>query len=231
MRIQQLFKLALLISFAFGAQPARAATAINSPVPVTACQQFTVGISYIVANNIDATTHVGTCFEILADYVHIDFNGYVMEGPGVAALIGDIGVGVTTVDVKGVTIKNGVVTGFGNAINMSITGLNPTADGKSTTIKDMKVIDNTLGILVGEGSLVMNNISAENQSYGFIFLGKGSVILNNVSRNNGALGFQIDCPSVFEGNTSTGTIVAVPSVTANFSGINNCSQKKHNAYD
>ena len=85
--------------------------AVAAPRLVTNCMAITQPGSYIVFNNIQAT---GDCLVVQSDFVTIDLSGFAISGNGTGAGV----VEHLAVGRRGITIRNGTITGFASAIQL-----------------------------------------------------------------------------------------------------------------
>src|SRR5262245_63275897 len=89
---------------------APAVFAAAAPDNINNCRTITQPGSYVLRDNLTAS---GDCLVVQADFVTIDLNGFVITGNGT-------GVGITDVNVerRGVTVRNGTLTGFSNGVGL-----------------------------------------------------------------------------------------------------------------
>src|SRR5690349_12443222 len=86
-------------------------TAQAAPKVLNNCQPITDPGAYVIGKNITAA---GDCFVVAADNVNVDLDGFVLTGNGTgSAFVEQLAVGR-----KGLSIRNGVVTGFANGVFM-----------------------------------------------------------------------------------------------------------------
>jgi hypothetical protein len=210
------------------------AAVFAAPQNVNNCQAISQPGSYVVNRNLAAT---GDCLVVAADFVTIDLDGFVLSGNGTGA-----GVSVPAGPIRrGLTVRNGVVTGFfhgidaGNAAGVAVDRVNASANGGHGILAgDRAIVSSSRaignggdGIRAGRGATLAGNVAADNQNG--LFADSGSSVLHNVSRNNRAHGVVMDCPGLFLGNASSnsGTVVAGSENFHDFSG--GCVQNVHNA--
>lgn len=191
------------------------AVSIAAPQNLNNCQAITQPGSYVVNRNLAAN---GDCLVVAADFVSIDLGGFVLQGNGSGA-----GVSVPFGPVRrGLSVRNGTVTGFANGIDAgntagaSIERVNATANslhgivgGDRAIVLRSQALDNGGdGIRGGRGATISGSVVGDNQNG--IFVIEGSSVLHSVSRNNRAHGVWMFCPGLFLGNVSTnsGTVVA-----------------------
>jgi hypothetical protein len=165
--------------------------AVAAPRLVTNCMAITQPGSYIVFNNIQAT---GDCLVVQSDFVTIDLSGFAISGNGTGAGV----VEHLAVGRRGITIRNGTITGFASAIQLgnstavTVERIHATANtfagviaGDTSDVSNCKIIGNGSGnaINLGQRALVSGNIVNDNQGTG-IFVGLGSNVIGNaVGRN------------------------------------------------
>jgi hypothetical protein len=171
----------------------RKAHAQSGPQAITACTRITQPGSYIVVNNIKATTAnlipsdwgIPGCLVIAADFVTLDLGGFTLFGPGSG--INAVGVITGSYAYRGATVRSGEVTNF--------------------------FIGIYLGSSIGKGGgYVVEHVTAiGNSSTGIEVYTDGARVVGNVAISNGAEGFLILCPSVVAQNmavsNSSGQIV------------------------
>jgi parallel beta-helix repeat protein len=136
---------------------------------------------YCLTGNLATNMASGAAIVISANNVTLDLNGWKVGGQAAGAATQAIGI---VSAANNVTIKNGIVRGFHDAINLT---------GRGAVVEDMLVDQNTVtGIYVsGQGSIVRRNhvvdtggstVSSNVDVYGILALGKSiSVEDNNVS--------------------------------------------------
>jgi len=165
--------------------------AMAAPRLVTNCMAITQSGLYIVLNNIQAS---GDCLVVQNDFVTIDLSGFVISGNGTGAGV----VEHLAVGRRGITVRNGTITGFASAIQLgnssavTVERIHATANtfagviaGDTSDVSNCKVIGNGSGsgIGLGQRALVSGNIVNDNQGTG-ILVGLGSNVIGNaVGRN------------------------------------------------
>lgn len=177
--------LAGAVSLGTMASPAHAITNIDS------CRTIAQPGSYRVVANLTAN---GDCLVLRANHVTIDLQGHALIGNGT----GDgIGTGNDqTVEYTGITVRNGVVTTFQEAVDLAFM--------RGAVVTDIRAVDNGLnGILVGVGSAVSGNVVSDNNGID-IFVAARSI--------NGSDGGTLVADNVVEGNRSSGIIARKGSV-------------------
>src|SRR5262245_11056411 len=193
----------MTLGFAMLALTASAATAnAAGPAKIQKCTTLSEPGSYELTKNLVAT---GNCLVVAADFVTIDLKGFVMSGDGTGTGIGDADVGR-----KGIAVRNGTITDFGEGIDLS--------RSKNCEIEKIRAIDNRgsgievfansivtgntasgngKGIAAGENSTVTGNNASEN---GLGFSVPRSLISGNIASDNTGAGIIVDCPSNLVGN-------------------------------
>jgi len=209
------------------------APALAAPQNINNCQTISQPGAYIVNRNLAAP---GDCLVVAADFVSIDLDGFVLSGSGAGA-----GIAVPFGAIRrGLTIRNGTVTGFAqgidsaNAVGTSVERV--TASGNTSTginggdraivTRSHALNNGGDGIRGGRGATITGNVVGDNQNG--IFADSGSSVLNNISRNNRAHGVVMDCPGLFMGNASSNSGTAGSG--DNFHDISGgCVENVHNA--
>lgn len=186
---------------------APAVLAAAAPDNINNCRTITQPGSYLVRDNLAAS---GDCLVVQADFVTIDLNGFVISGNGTGVGISDV-----NVERRGITVRNGTITGFGNGIGLRASrgvtvervrtianGNNGVSIGQLGNVSGSLSFDNTgIGILADTGSNIIGNTVGRNQIG--ISSGSGSAVINNTSRNNVNIGIGVSCPSLVLGNAAT----------------------------
>ena len=182
------FLLAALLVVCTGAQFTEAAAA---PRPINSCQTIDESGSYVLSRNLTAAGH---CLVLAADNVTIDLDGHTITGNGTGN-----GIWFGDATRQNITIRNGVITNFGNGIDLS--GLIVTKQG--SVVERIHAVQNTdAGIRTASNSIVRDNIANGNGTYGILVLGE-SLVVGNVANYNGQFGIAAACPSNIIGNTAT----------------------------
>ncbi|HEX3061821.1 MAG TPA: right-handed parallel beta-helix repeat-containing protein, partial [Usitatibacter sp.] len=137
---------------------------------------------YVLGRNITAN---GDCFVVAADFVTVDLGGFVVSGNGTgSAFLEQLAVGR-----RGVTIRDGTITGFSSAVFMLNSGVtveriqatgnsfNAISAGDTSTVRNCQVLGNGgAGVALGQRGLVTGSTINGNQGTGVnVGLG-GSVI-------------------------------------------------------
>lgn len=210
------------------AAPASAA----APRTLTNCTTITDPGAYVVGRNLSAS---GDCFVIAADFVNLDLDGFVIAGNGTgSAVVEQLAVGR-----KGVTVKNGVITGFlraifmGNSAGMTIEGVTATGNmsnaitvGDNATVTRNQVSSNAgTGLVLGFRSLASANNVSDNTGTG-ILANNGANITGNTIGHNGGSGISVAegaviSNNVSRNNTSYGIVADCPSLVIGNTTSNN----------
>jgi hypothetical protein len=169
----------LTCALAGGVERAGAAT------PVGVCRTLTQPGSYALIRNLAAT---GDCLVVAADHVTIDLSGFSIQGLHSGGGITDSGL-----SRRGITVRNGTVTGFDIGIGLG--------NSQESTVENLRAISNGSGIRVAQFGLLRNNIATSNSLVG-IQAGLGATIVENVASNN-SIGILADTGSLVSGNTAS----------------------------
>lgn len=187
------------------------------PTNVNSCGPITASGSYVLTRNVTAS---GDCFNIHADDVTFDFDGFTATGDGTGSAMG--------LEGRGIVVRNGTVRRFGVGIVIVTHG--PTRDlREGAVIERMQVLDmvnfgigggfgtvrdsfmagngNTSIGLGGGPSIIMNNRVVGN-ARGGVAAGPGSTVSGNVISYNDVLPFSTglvaQCPTLIVNNTVVG---------------------------
>jgi len=150
--------------------------------------------SYVLVRNLQTT---GDCLLVLADWVTIDLNGFVISGSGTGSGIGSAQLGRT-----GITVRNGTIRGFSAGIDFAFNGGQMLVEkmrlfnnvnygvgtNDSSVVKDCIATGNGIGFFLGSRSVVTGNTANFNQD-GFS-INVGSTVIGNTAGNNSRDGFQ-----------------------------------------
>lgn len=212
----KIFTAAVAIAVAVVASAPSSALAAG-PTNVNSCGLITASGSYVLARNVSAS---GDCFNIRADDVTFDFNGFTATGDGTGSAM--------ALEGRGIVVRNGTVRRFGVGIVIVTHG--PTRDlREGAVIERMQVLDmvnfgigggfgtvrdsfmagngNTSIALGGGPSIIMNNRVVGN-ARGAVSAGPGSNVSGNVISYNDLLpfsvGLSVQCPSLVVNNTIVG---------------------------
>jgi len=182
----------------------------SAPKVLNNCQPIVEPGAYVIGKNITAS---GDCFVIAADNVNLDLDGFVLTGNGSgSAFVEQFAVGR-----KGLSVRNGVVTGFANGIFM----LNSTA----MVIDRMQFTNNsTSGVRAGDTATVTNSQVLDNGSG--IVLGQRASVSGCTVNNNAGTGISLNIGSTATGNAvgrngGTGIFMAEGGLVANSVSRNN----------
>lgn len=181
----------------------------NAQIPVSSCGPITDTGSYLLTNNL---TTSGDCLVVAAGVpnVTLDLNGFTMFGDGTGSALRSDGT------LEGLVVRNGTIKNFEGALRLNgntilierVTVIRNTGIGlfanESVKVNDSVFVGNNVGLIVGEGSLLVGNIVSFNISDGIVTTGVGGTLINNTSRRNGGIGILVSCPSNIVENTATG---------------------------
>ncbi len=188
-----MFILLLLSAAIFTAARAAAATKI------TACQEITNPGSYVVANNLDASSVPANvpCLTINADEVAINLNGFIIDCGGSAGVDG-IESGRTAV-----SISNGTIRSCAAGISLS---------GGLSRVSGVRVLNNGVGIQAGSKSIVGSCQVTGSSGNGLVVMCP-SLVSGNVLEGNNNTGFGFfDLEETGSGCVNTNNVVG----TSNF---------------
>jgi parallel beta-helix repeat protein len=161
-------------------------------VDIASCQKITTSGEYTLTNDVISN---GTCFDIQADNVILDCNGYSLTG--IDSNFGSNGVS-NYGGYDHVTVKNCIITGYGNGIDFE-------GGGSFETIKRNLIHHNNYaGIHFDSvsGSEVLYNSIFSNTGHGIGFhFSTNSDIFNNTIYSNGFMGI-----SMWEGSNENDII-------------------------
>lgn len=160
--------------------------ALASPTVLRSCGTIDASGSYVLGKNLSAT---GDCFLVLADWVAIDLDDFVISGNGTGSGIRSD----QTTSRKGITIRNGTIRNFAIGVDFA-------SDGSEMRIEHLRVTDcSNYGIGTNDSSIVRDSIATGN-GVGFA-LGSRNVATSNTANFNED-GFNIDSGSTVIGNTA-----------------------------
>jgi len=178
---------------------------IDPTTEITTCQTLsTAGETYVLQNDITGIS--GTCFDITADNITINGNGFTIDGDDSGS---DYGITANTQD--NLTIKNFKnITDFDNAIYfISLTN--------STVINNTMESNTNVGILLQSSSnnIITNNTANSNSFYGInlITASQDNQIINNIFNLNDNYGIFIN------GGTSSNNTIINNTMNSNTQGI------------
>lgn len=147
--------------------------------------------SYRLSGNLTVSDIETTAIEIAADDVSLDLNGFRIRGPAFARAGNGISASTPAGGRYGFSsVTNGSISGFGYGLVL----------GANSIVMNLRVHNNgSAGIWTGPGSLVVNNIVADN-ALG-MFVSERSVIRANTVSGAGSGGtVLLGCPGSFVGN-------------------------------
>jgi hypothetical protein len=165
-----------IMGLSVGGGSALAQTKITKPsggLPI----KITKSGSYFLGGNLAVTTKTTTAIIVNASNVTINLNGFVISGLGSSATSG---IGINASAATGVTILNGIITGYGG---------DGVLLGNNSIVGNMQIYNNG-----GEGVDCANAVSCYvtgsvitgSGGTGMDFFDKSSGYLNNVLNNNGS---------------------------------------------
>ena len=201
-------------------------------VEIRRCQTIDQPGSYIVVRNLNSS---GDCLVITADNVAVDLNGFTLSGEGSGAGIkgpplppqgGALALGTT--------VRNGYITHFARAIDLSGTtdvtldAVHAVSNGDGIVLaigivrgcfaqlnsgKGISLFDGlvTGNVVIGNGTgiavteaAVVTGNEVLGNATGVAAQGLGSGLSNNVVDGNGEIGLQVQCPAKLSNNTAVG---------------------------
>jgi hypothetical protein len=144
--------------------------------------------SYKLASDLVVAATGAIGIQVNVSNVSIDLNGFTVSGPAVCTGLGGAGISCTSLggigifsDIANISVRNGTVTGFGKGISLT---------ASNYLVEDTQAIANeTIGIIVGDGSLVRRNSANYNGTAGI--LTRRSTVTENVANLNGQFGLEI----------------------------------------
>ena len=187
------------------------AMALAAPQNISACQTISLPGSYTLNKNLIAT---GDCIVIAASFVTLDLNGFVITGSGAGTGIQETP-SVPFPGFRGVVVRNGAVTSFGNGVyfpnstGVTVERVNATLNtnngielGQRAVVTASRADENGgIGMLVDNGASLTGNTVGRNHGSGIV-AGEGAIIVTNEARNNGLDGIFMDCPGAAIANTA-----------------------------
>jgi parallel beta-helix repeat protein len=162
--------------------------------------------------------------------VTIDLAGFAMTGDGTGTAITGAQAQVQTIPQARTVVRNGNVSNFGLATNLSgtVEGLRVTFNGKGIfvpvgivrgntvqfngsagigladgIVTGNLVVANDTGIFVEEAGVITGNQAAGNK-IGIDVKGTGSTLIGNIADDNSEIGLRVGCPSSLNDNTAAG---------------------------
>lgn len=177
-------------------EPRIAISNANTPGDADSVFRIAAPGSYYLTGNVSSVSG-RTTIEIASSHVEIDLNGFTMFGAAgaVAAIRCD------ATGLSGITVRNGVVTGFpGASIDLEL----PIVQG--CLIEKVHAIGNDFrGIRAGNNAIVRDCIAESNGNFG-ISVGVNGIVSGCVSRNNIGDGFVSAFGGVFTDCASTANL-------------------------
>ena len=160
---------------------------VNFPVSLTQPGSYRLTSDLSVPSAFDG-------IQITADNVSLDLNGFNVIGGG-----GSAADGISLVGQKNIEIKNGTIRGF------SRHGVFANAVAQLIWVIGVRSVGNGFSgfELEGVGHLVDGCTAASNGTLG-IFVGDGSLVINSVSRGNVNLGLVLSATAGYRSNVLTG---------------------------
>jgi len=177
--------LLVLLALVLGAAPARAETVTCTAITALPAVITVQGV-YCFTNSLATAMTSGFAIDIQTNNVVLDLNGFTLDG--LAAGLGTIAFGIQAADRQNITIKNGTIRGFRQAIVLDDFG---SGASKGHLVEDIRAEQNTeVGIQVkGSGNIVRNNqvvatggttiFGPDVDAIGFRIEGSGPRVLNN----------------------------------------------------
>ena len=199
----------------------------RSVIEIRRCQTIDQPGSYIVVRNLKAS---GDCLVITVDGVTLDLNGFTLTGDGSGTAIKGPEVPPKTLPAIRTTVRNGHITHFARAADLSgtvdavyavsngegiVVGVGIVKDciaqfntGNGIALHDglvsgNLVVANGIGIAVDEAAVVTGNEVSGNKK-GIDAKGLGSGLSHNVVDGNSEIGLQVQCPANLSNNTAVG---------------------------
>lgn len=205
--------------------------ALAAPRILNTCTTLTEPGAYVVGRNISAT---GDCFVIAADFVNLDLDGFVVSGNGAGSgFVEQLAVGR-----RGLTVRNGVVTGFANGLfmlnsiamvvdrmhftNNTSAGLRA---GNMVTVSNSMFLNNGTGMALDQRAPVTGNTVNDNTGTGIV-VGIGSSVTGNAVGRNGGNGIFLAegglvAHNVSRNNALVGVLMDCPGTVVGSTASNN----------
>jgi hypothetical protein len=196
-----------------------------APRSIDACTTITKPGSYALSDDIVyGGPSTGTCVSVMVGKVSINLDGHTISNgnpPG----FGNQGAAIRSDnDTEHVTVRNGVISGFGNGValggagsiveDMHVGGPCPcqgfgiSADGviKDNVVSVASELDLNYGGIFGSG-VIKGNYVYDTRSFGIVAGADSTVTDNTVTGTSGAPGdgMSVACPSTVAHNTITGS--------------------------
>lgn len=177
-------------------EPRIAINEVNTPGDADSLFRIAAPGSYYLTGNLDAADGFIT-IEIASSHVEIDLSGFTLFGAAGA----DAAIRCEVAGFSGITIRNGVITGFpGAALDLEF----PIVQG--CLIEKVHAIGNEFrAIRLGNNAIVRDCIAEDNGNFGFS-VGVNATLTGCVSRNNGAIGFIAGLGGVFTDCAATANL-------------------------
>jgi hypothetical protein len=182
---------------------------------ITTCQTISKSGLYELAANLITS---GNCLVISASFVTIDLKGFSIDGT-ISGGTTDITASKTLTRVRGITVRNGSISGFG-------AGLDLTNASNDSIVEGLRVIG---GSSASENGIFANGIVKDNIVYGYN-AGIGGIAVGGVVTGNyvadAQTGIAVPVGSTVTGNTvnnnrQTGLLVVCPSNVTKNTAVNN----------
>ena len=186
-----------------------AATFAASPL-IMNCQTISQPGSYVVTRNLSST---GDCIVIASGFVTLDLAGFTISGNGSSVGIHEAP-GTQFPGFRGVLIRNGNVTNFGDGIQffvsdgVTVENVNASSNTNNglillnrAVVRSSRFDDNgNNGVTVSDGAMITSSTATRNGNVGFA-AATGALIVNNIAINNQLSGISQDCPGAAIANT------------------------------
>jgi parallel beta-helix repeat protein len=196
-------------------EPRTAINAVNTPGDANSLFKITQSGSYYLTGNLTGVSGKHG-IEVAASDVTIDLMGFALQATETAMD------GVATEGTRsGITIRNGIISGWGQAgIDLEQGG-----SGSGAIIESVQARQNAVGINVGRSSIVRSCVITGNRVDGMV-IDERSVVESCVASENGGVGIVIGDGSVASNcqvwsNESFGLIMRSSSAATNCVANNN----------
>ena len=159
------------------------------------------GASFVLTSRLVVPDERMDAILINRSSVSIDLGGFEIIGPVtcsgtplVCTPASGGGTGVEAATSRGISVKNGSVSGMGR-VGVLL--------GEQAEVTNLRVRGNAVdGIRVDNGSTVSGNTVYQNGKMG-IYAGSGSTVSGNTTYENGNIGMAVDAGSTISGNTAS----------------------------
>jgi hypothetical protein len=190
-----------------------AGSALGHPVrnTIRECTEIRNPGFYLLTRNLTAAVN-DDCLVVRTSFVTIDLGGWVISGRSNDPDQLGVGITITGESVQNTTVRNGTITGFGDAINLGRRAVveNVRAFGNQggivaasdSTVSGSNVEGFELGVTVGPRSIVSGNRVFA--ALAAITTGSGSIVSGNVVTVDIDHGIQAGVGSTVSGNTVQG---------------------------